>query len=243
MKKTLSLLSIITTLLFFTPPPFVVYAAAITPQANLTEVVGPSITWNVGAGANTAIFVEYLCRGGTNITGMTFNGVAMTQIEGLTTSSISAGDKYTLWELAGQTGSHTLAVSGGTCSSFQSFSAESFSGVNQTTPYNTSNIGTLDTVTAIATPHITIVTQYTGSILFGSLNCNSTPVADSQTTLPSPNCAYEIGYSSTNPLTVGSNEIGFSNASEILVSEAVEVISDTGTKAGAKFNFWQFLDF
>lgn len=184
---------------------------------------------NVGVGTNRVLFVGVLSRG-TDATGVNFNTTeAMTKVCGITTNTVSADDKFSLWVLANPTsGSHAIQTVG--TSGTVRVTALAINGGHQTTPFNTSNEKTEDFPTTA--PHSSsITTQYTNSWLVAFVpNVTFTPIGDANTTFPNAN-TYVMAYSPTAQ-TVGSNALGHTNdtASVFLLCEAM---SADGTLGGS----------
>jgi hypothetical protein len=93
-----------------------------------------------GSGANRLLVVQIQIRGGGVgiITGVTYNGVAMTEV---TTEAISSSAHCTMWYLVNPaSGSHTVSIAHSlTGSTHLVASATSLEGVDQTSPLNASN--------------------------------------------------------------------------------------------------------
>jgi hypothetical protein len=152
---------------------------------------------------NNGDYLVVVATSTTNdLTGMAFNGVAMTQI-GSTFFSTEYSRHCSMWGLiAPAVGSKNITSTGGTS---VDPAAVSISGVNQTTPYTN-----VQTATGTSTtPSITLTTSFTGSYVFGWNFLNNDPTTpNSGTTLRSVVAWYNSMWSSTNAVNAASGSIG-----------------------------------
>ncbi|MEQ1592678.1 MAG: tandem-95 repeat protein [Thiobacillaceae bacterium] len=130
---------------------------AITSNSTVTSAYSAnttSLSWSqtVNSGANRAMFVEVAIDGlGANVTGVTYGGVALTQV-----GRSTGNHAVEIWELTNPTvGTANVVVSfaGNTAAAA---GATTFNGVNQTTPYGVfagaTGTGTTASVNVVSTP-------------------------------------------------------------------------------------------
>ncbi len=117
--------------------------SAIALDSTSTSGVGSyvnTLSWNhtIGSGANRVLVVGIYTYYGLNVTGITFNGVAMTASA---TASRTAACVSTWFLVAPATGTHSITVS---YSGYEYTwgGATSFSGVDQTSPINATGTAT-----------------------------------------------------------------------------------------------------
>lgn len=106
----------------------------------LTGGSSKTIPFVVGSGSNRALFVSAAVLGDApTVTGVTYNGVAMTQLWQLDASTSGVLAKNSGWILvAPASGNHNVVVTYSAANGgYAAFGVASFAGVNQTTPNRT----------------------------------------------------------------------------------------------------------
>lgn len=130
MKKILALIAAI---LMVLPPAIADAAIAIGNGPTASATLSTSFT--VSAGSNLVLTVEADSIGAT-VTGCTYNSVSMTQVG--TDLTINT-DHLTQWRLVNPaTGAHTVTCTGSGISDTRGMYMTAYSGVNQSTPIDTS---------------------------------------------------------------------------------------------------------
>jgi len=125
--------AILLTLLFASPVWGVIAHDASTTQASVGSVTTLSWSHTVGSCAECLLTVSCGVSGGTTITGITYNSVAMTSYGSIQHSG--AANYSALWRLVAPTaGANTVDVTLGSAQIVVCV-ATSYSGVNQTTPF------------------------------------------------------------------------------------------------------------
>lgn len=253
MRKFLALLSVVAVLNFFIPTS--AYAVGIARDNSAAYNTGGTpgtvtvSNYVVGAGSNMIMLVGARCSGANNITGVTFNGVSLTQL--YTITDITAAGNVRVFAMLAPAGTHNVVISGASCGRIEG-AVVTYSGVNQSL--------TLDSNNSIDDPNL--------SGNHSTFPVNTTVVA-SGSWLVSFLAFGDLVNSITNQTFVQNNDTGscgstagatvFSD-SNTTVSTGVNTItgnlcSNTGSAlgfvfslapvatAGASFNFWQFFDF
>lgn len=243
MKRLLSFLTAIS-LVFFSPIP--VYAVdTITLIASNNQLAsGSSFTAIPGSETNVVLAVTAICSGSNLTTALTYGGQAMTKATSIVSATADPGTELSKWVLINPpTGSNTLTA---TCAGTSRLSPSSFSGVDQTTGYNTSAVNACDYADSAA--HACgVTTQYDNSILTGGVisatQCTSLSVqANTSKTTPCGTQNYIGLYSSSARTPVGAHDIGVTTA-QAGTFVVIELIPNGATLGGgATFNFWQFID-
>ena len=122
-----------------------------------TTPADATVTWaHTCTGTNRALVVSYCTNQAQNVTGVTYNGVAMTQINAL---APGGNNKQSSWGLINPaSGANNIVVTFNTSLSYWDFCAVSFTGVNQstafgtpTTIYSNSNVADLNSAALVTT--------------------------------------------------------------------------------------------
>jgi hypothetical protein len=132
-------------------------------------------------------FIE--CQNGDLITGVTYNGVSMTQL-GKNNISAFGFYNYIYYLVAPATGANNIVVSAsGSCTIIQL--SESLTGVNQTTPIDASNL--INQTSSLANPTGSVTTLTDNAWVVGSCRISSfKPTVSAGTT--ERNISSDIGY-------------------------------------------------
>ena len=174
-----------------------------------------------GSTANTNLYVGVLSRGvGSSCTGVTFNSVSLTKMGSISSSTVGAGEEYSIWILLNASGNHTLDATFSGVATATRFSSYAFSGTDQVTGYEgyASQDHNSDTPTTIS-----VTSTRDNSFIWGYFpNGAGTLTADSNTTFPDATI-YEAGYSTAAQTPAGSHAIGYTNNS-VSVIQAVVVM-------------------
>jgi hypothetical protein len=111
-----------------------------------------TFSYTVGAGTNRILFVGTTIATGNTVSGVTYNGVAMTQLNTQAISGATFSNTYLFYLVNPASGAHNIVVTG-TGTTFMYSAAESFSGVDQNTPIdaNTTTTTTGTSITASVT--------------------------------------------------------------------------------------------
>lgn len=247
MKKTLSLLSIIATLLFFSPVPYAQAAGisfdAVTCPGNFTT--SPATFSHTTTGTNRILFV--LVEGdfdGDFVTGVTYGGVSMTLA---IKSFFQSGRWYYVFYLVNPaSGANTVSITNPTSpGNGYGACAISYTGASQTgQPDNSVYVQQTGNTTTFAP---TITTSANNSWVVSILNQNfGAPITTGAgaTQRGVINSATDFITDSNGAVTpAGVYTMNYSTGSSrpwssLLVSFAPTAATMTGT-----FNFWQFFDF
>lgn len=195
---------------------------AIAPDASTKalQAFDTSLTFShtVGAGSNTLLIVAVMILtggGGQTVSGVTYNGTAMSKLDGSSSAMVadSGGSVRTeLWTLkAPSSGAHNVVISlaGGGASFFAV--ASSWTGVDQTTPLGTA------AKTTVASGDISVSpSSATGDVVVDAVTENGvtipTPGAG-QTVLQQDN-SFKIGASSYKAGAASSTTMSWSSSDE-----------------------------
>ncbi len=131
----------------------------------------PTLTWNhTCSGVNRLLTVEVSMEAGKTVTGITYNGVAMTLVP---TATASTGTVRTeIWKIvAPAVGTNAIVVTF-SANSYCSAGAQSWVGVDQTTSTGTVQTGTGTSLT----PSLVLATTYDNSIIVDGLSTAQTPI-------------------------------------------------------------------
>lgn len=136
-------------------------------------------SWDIGAsgpswthtctGSNRLLVVAVGMYGTSRtVTGITYNGVALTQLSRVTQTLEASNQSLDIWYLvAPATGANTLTVSlSGSADYFVGF-VQSYTGVNQSTPFGTPNTTSSGSSTS-GSPACTVTSAYSNSWLVGA---------------------------------------------------------------------------
>ena len=158
------------------PNTSIAFDNAITQQTNGG---GNSLTFSyTTGGTNRYLFVGCLVQGGQAITGITYGGGAMTQINSLNTSNVSSNETSYLFGLAAPAvGSNNVVVTASGSATI-ACAASSYTGAQQTTAVEANN--TVSSSGGTATVPITTAT--TNDWLVGFARMDSVPAVGSNTT-------------------------------------------------------------
>ena len=119
-------------------------------------------TITIGTGSNRALFVCLNTDPNTAVSHIKLDGVAFTEI----TSRTGVGRNSIWYLMSPASGAGTITATWGASAGYVGMSAISFTGVDQTTPVNTSNIvSSYNTVTGAST--VSITPANTGSAILG----------------------------------------------------------------------------
>lgn len=181
------------------------------------------------SGSNTILFVSVGTKdggGGAAVSGVTYNGVAMTNI---TTQNISSTYYQDLWYLINpSTGTNNIVASFGGVSADQAvISAASYTGVLQVSPLTSSASAQNSNTTSLSPANISTTVDNSwvvSSVAFDGDGTNQPAVAggETQRDVISPNTVWWVGLSDIVMTTAGSITTTWSNtgaASKYLVSD------------------------
>lgn len=131
---------------------------------------------------NNGDFLLVICQSTNAPTGVTYNGVAMTQI-GTNQTHTTYGRTINMWGLVNPaSGSNTLATSGGTAAAMD-IGAVSLSGVNQTSVAAAATGFAKADVLVDATPSISVTTTVDGAYVLGCFFGNWSSVVSGTTVI------------------------------------------------------------
>ena len=179
------------------------------------------------SGSNTILFVSVGTKdggGGAAVSGVTYNGVAMTNI---TTQNISSAYYQDLWYLINpSTGTNNIVASFGGVSADQAVvSAASYTGVLQISPLTTANTNQNSSANSLSSTVTTSVDNsfVVSSVAFDGDGSNQPAVAggETQRDVISPNTIWWAGLSDVVDVTAGAISTSWSSggsASKFLVS-------------------------
>ena len=121
-------------------------------------------TITIGTGSNRALFVCLNTDPNIAVSHIKLDGVAFTEISGTVRTGVGRNSIWYLMSPA--SGAGTITITWGASAGYVGMSAISFTGVDQTTPVNTSNIvSSYNTVTGAST--VSITPANTGSAILG----------------------------------------------------------------------------
>jgi hypothetical protein len=190
---------------------------------------------SVNSGTHITVIVDDLCRSGGVPTSGTVGGISLTKIADVTSSTLTAGDRYSTWIALGvSAGSQNIAMSG--CSGTERVSALALNGVDQTTGYNSAATNNCDSGGSVSGYSCSVTTQYNNSWVAGSVQSSLgsyTPNANS--TFPNAN-NYVTVYTTNAQTPVGLHGVGFTNTQSGLFQIA-EIIPFGATKGGGGCGF------
>jgi hypothetical protein len=140
-----------------------------TSSATGGTVQVPTLSWtHTSAGTNRLLTVQVSMEEGKTVTGITYNGVAMT----FEIADEQGGTRSEIWSLVGQSvGTHTIVVTF-SANSYCSAGAESWTNVDQGTPIGATNSAT----GASLTPSLVLNTTYDNSVVVDGLSTDLTPI-------------------------------------------------------------------
>lgn len=146
-------------------PPFVSSTSSSTSGASQV----PTLTWShVSSGINRLLVVQVETEAAATVSGITYNGVALTQ-RITTTNSTLKSEQWTL--TAPPIGTYNIVVSV-TPNAYLTCGAETFNTVNQTSP-----VGVTQTATGTSlTPSLVLATGTDNSIVVDSLATGTLPI-------------------------------------------------------------------
>ena len=123
-------------------------------------------TITIGTGSNRALFVCLNTDPNVTVSHIKLDGVAFTEISGTVRTDVG---KNSIWQLINPaSGTGTITVTWGASAGYVGMSAISFTGVDQTTPVNTSNITSSYVSTGgSGVQTVSITPANTGSAIFG----------------------------------------------------------------------------
>lgn len=207
-------------------PPFFIGAIAVDNTSNVSQNpnAGTTLTLSHTVNSNTngviAAVTPFLARNGQQVTGETYNSVALTKITGATTSD-AAGRELNIWYLkAPSTGANNLVATWNGAAlngSFESsgLSIISLTGVDQTTPVDSSNNGV---AAATTTPSLAVTIVNNNAYMVGGCftdynPSNFTETGTNQTRIHAQvagNPTYTGGESYAGPRNSGSQSMSWS---------------------------------
>lgn len=159
---------------------------------------GTSLTFShTCSGSDRILYVMAFTRNDTT-TGVTYNGVSMTQVG---TTITESSDRYSIWQLiAPATGANNVVITGGGSTSLVIGCSQSYTGAKQSSqPDNTTQQG--PTTTATLTSTLTTVADNSWTALFARASGDGATSAGTGTTQRSNTSGLVQGYDSNGAIT------------------------------------------
>ncbi len=188
-----------------------------------------SATWNFTVtGSNPVLLVYVTLYNGSapTVTGITYNSVALTKVDSITAALEGNNQDTEMWVLkAPSTGTHSIVASFSGTIDFYAAGAESYTGVNQTSPINAHSTGQN---TSAGTSFSQAVTSTGGN------NCwitgimwdrSATPGSGAGTTLRGEFGGYGSFANSNATVTAGSHSLAWTFGSSTVPGSVVAALS------------------
>lgn len=150
-----------------------------------------TVSYTIGSGANRCLFVGVEAQAGNNLTGVTYNGVAMTQY-GAQATGVAGFYNYMYYMTDTSlpvAGTYNIVASFSSSSS-KLIMAESLFGVDQTTPIEAHNPFS----TTSTNPTVSVTTLTAGAWVFGTQRINAAATTAAGGTTQRQTNASDIGY-------------------------------------------------
>jgi len=191
-------------LLVFLIPQLAFGAIAFDTASNRQTTTGTSLTFaHTTTGSNLILFVGVTIDTNDVLTGITYNGTALTQVSKIQTTS--GRWSYLYYLTAPSTGSNNVVISASESVLFLAY-ASSYTGVEQTTPID--SYGT-NTVTSVESINKFITTTCTNDWLVSTGNNGSGATsAGSNTTLRGDSSSYAQWFSDSNAVQTPAGSFG-----------------------------------
>lgn len=200
---------------------------AIAFDSNTPFVVNPGSDTisHTCTGTDRYLFVGILIQSGQSCTGVTYNGVSMTQLVSLSTNNVSANETIYLFGLANPASGTNNVVASFSGAGTRGFMASSFTGAKQTSSIDATNSGTGSSGTAT----VSVTTTSNNAWLVGYARGQSNVSAGSSTTLRGATDNVNMMDSNAAKTPAGSYSLNFTTASNNNWGSIVAALAPTAT--------------